>query len=135
MEAKGRPFNGWQAGPVGAGRLQQGISADNIGVNELCRAIDRTVDMGLGSQVHDHLGLEALQHSADGSLVGDVGLDELVTRIRGNADQRFQIAGVCQLVQVEHFMFGVPDQVTDQGRADEAGTAGNENAHVEWPFA
>jgi len=56
--------------------------------------------MGLGSQVHDRVGLEARQHGADGGLVDDIGLDELIAAVAGDAVQRFQVACVGQFVQV-----------------------------------
>ncbi|MNF06536.1 hypothetical protein D3C80_2065050 [compost metagenome] len=48
--------------------------------------------------------------------------------------QRLEVAGVGQLVEVEHFVLGVADQVTDQRRADEASAAGDEYAHLKSPL-
>ncbi len=90
--------------------------------------------MGLGRQVHDRLRFEAREHGADGSLVDDVGLDELVAAVGRDGSQRFQVAGVGEFVEVEHFMLGVLDQVTYQSRTDKTGATGNENAHVGGPF-
>ena len=90
--------------------------------------------MGLGRQVHDRLGLEAREHGADGGLVDDIGLDELIAAVGRDAGQRLQVAGVGQFVQVEHFVLGVLNQVADQGRADETGTTGDKNTHVGGPF-
>lgn len=89
--------------------------------------------MGLGGQVHDRLGLEALEQRADGGLVDDIGLDELVAGVGGDTRQRLQVACVGQLVEVEHLVFGVADQVANQRRSNKAGTAGNENAHMGRP--
>ncbi len=52
--------------------------------------------MGLGRQVHDRLGLEAREHGADGGLVDDIGVDELIAAVGRDAGQRLQVAGVGQ---------------------------------------
>ena len=84
--------------------------------------------------MHDCLRLETRQHGADGGLVDDIGLYEFITAVGRNAGKRFQIAGIGEFVQVEHFVFSVLNQVADQGRADESSAAGDENAHVGGPF-
>lgn len=90
--------------------------------------------MGFRRQVHDRVGLEALEDGTDGRLVDDVGLDELVAGVGRDAAQRLQVTGVGQLVQVEHFVVGVVDQVAYQRRADEPGSTGDENSHVGLPL-
>gem|GEM_PF-4165124 len=70
--------------------------------------------MGLGRQVHDGVGLEALQRLAYRRLVADIGLQEAIAWVVLDFAQRLQVAGVGQLVEVEHLMIGVVDQVTDQ---------------------
>ncbi|MNJ58276.1 hypothetical protein D3C77_539040 [compost metagenome] len=130
METKRCTLVGRQRQPVGASSLQQAVGTDNIGVDKIGRAVDRTVDMRLGCQVHDGMRLEALEYSADSCLIGNVGLDELVAGIGRDAGQRFQVTGIGQLVQVEHFVLGIVDQVTHQRRTDESGSAGDENSHV-----
>ena len=81
--------------------------------------------MRLGRQMHDRLRLEALNNCAHRRLINDISLNELVTGVRSDALQRFQIASVGQLVDVEHFVGGVFNQVTDQSRTNETGTAGD----------
>ncbi|MNE16219.1 hypothetical protein D3C80_1091580 [compost metagenome] len=125
---------GRQLAPPGAGGFEQGVSADDVGLDERGRAVDRPVHMGLGCQVHDRPRLKAFEHGADGCRVGDIGLDEFVSGVVGDALQRFEVAGVGQLVEVEHFVFGVVDQVADQRRANEAGAACDEYAHLKWPL-
>ncbi|MNM86486.1 hypothetical protein D3C81_986380 [compost metagenome] len=87
MKTERTALVGRQAAPPGAGSFEQGVSADDIGLDERRRAIDRTVHMGLGCQVHDRFGLEALKHSADRRRVGDIGLDEFITGVAGDALQ------------------------------------------------
>ena len=109
-----RFFRLGQGQPVSACRLEQAVGADDIGLDKVRRAVDGAVNVGLGRQVHDRLGLEALDDRADRGLVDDIRLDELVAGIGGDALQRFQITGVGQLVEVEDFVPGIFDQVTDQ---------------------
>jgi len=103
-----------QLRPVGAGGFQQCIGADDVGLDECRRAVDGAVDVGLGGQVHDGIRLEAAQRLAYRSLITDVGLQEAIARVVLDLAQRLQVAGVGQLVEVEHLMIGVVDQVTDQ---------------------
>ena len=120
--------------PIGARGFQQAVGAHDIGLDKIRRTVNGTVDMGLGRQVHDRIGFEACEHGADGGLVDDIGLDKLIAAVGRDAGQRLEVAGVSQLVQVEHFMLSVLNQVPDQGRANKSGTAGDENAHVEGLF-
>ena len=99
--------------PVRAGGFQQAISANNVGLDKVRRPVDGAVNVGLGGQVHDGLRLEALDDCTDRCLVDDVGLDEFVAGVGCNALQRFKVTGVGQLVEVEHFVCGVPDKVPD----------------------
>ena len=74
-----------QAVPVVAGRLEQGVGADDVGLDELGRAVDGTVDMALGGQVHDAVGLVLGEQAADFGGIADVDLFEAVARIAGHA--------------------------------------------------
>jgi hypothetical protein len=130
VETKRFALGGRQCLPVGAGGLEQAVGADNVGLDEIRRAIDGAIDVGLGRQMHDRLGCEALEHGADARLVGDIGLHELVAGVVGDGGQGLEIAGIGEFVEVEHFVFGVADQVAHDGRPDEAGTACNQNSHV-----
>ncbi|MNL18463.1 hypothetical protein D3C87_1396080 [compost metagenome] len=65
--------------------------------------------------MHDGVRLETVQHSTDRRLINDVGLNEFIASVTGNAGQRFEIAGVGQLVQIEHFVTGVSNQLSNQG--------------------
>jgi len=115
--------------PVGTGRFEQLIGADDVGLDKFCRAVDRAVDMGFGGQVHDGIRLEFQQRFTDTFAIGDIGLKELIAVAAVDFGQRLEIAGVGQLVQIEDAVPGVLDQMADQSRADESGSAGYENAH------
>ena len=85
--------------------------------------------MALGREVHDDVGLVVLEDAADRAGVADVGPLEAVARIIGNAGKIVEVAGIGQLVEVEHLVLRVGDQVAHHGRADEAGAAGHDEAH------
>lgn len=79
--------------------------------------------------MHDGVWLEFQQRFGYALAIGDVGLQELTTIAALHLCQRLQIAGIGQLVQVEDAVRGVVDEVTDQCRADESGSAGDGNYH------
>ncbi|MNG22499.1 hypothetical protein D3C84_1069860 [compost metagenome] len=85
--------------------------------------------MGFCGQVQDGIRLELGERLRHLGLVADIGTEEPVARVARHAGQGFQIAGIGQLVQVEDLVFAVVQQVADQCRADEAGAAGDQNAH------
>ena len=91
--------------------------------------------MGFGSQVHDRMRLEALQYGAHRWVVDDVGLDEFVTTVVGDAGQGLQIAGIGQFVEVKYLVVSVANQMANQCGANETGTTGDENTHAGWPFS
>jgi len=78
VEAEGLAALGRQALPVGAGGFEQLIGADDVGLDEFGRAVDGTVDVRFGGQVHDGVRLEVQQRLADPLTIGDVGLEELI---------------------------------------------------------
>ncbi len=129
VEAEGLAALGRQALPVGAGGLEQLVGADDVGLDELRRAVDGAVDVGFGGQMHDGVRLEVQQRLADPLTIGDVGLEELITRVVFHGCQRLQVAGIGQFVQVEHAVLGIENEMADQCGADESGSASYENAH------
>lgn len=113
--------------PIRARRLQQGVGAYYIGVHEGRGAVDGTVDMGLGGEVHDGVGPVGLEYAADLHRVADIDLLEMVTgRIR-NVGQGFEITGVGQLVEIDDLGLGALYILAYDGRADEAGTASDDD--------
>ncbi|MNP12715.1 hypothetical protein D3C76_1049640 [compost metagenome] len=124
---------GIQSQPIGAGAFQQAVGADDVGLDEFSRAIDGAIDMGFGGQVHDRMGLEARQCGTDRLAFGDIGLEELVARVAGCRCQGFEVAGVGQFVEVENLMLGVVQQMANERRANEAGSAGDQESHVSCP--
>ena len=131
VEAKGPPVRLVQLQPIGAGGFQQGIGANDIGLDKGGRAVDGAVHVRLGRQVHDRVRLELGQGATDHRAVADIGLQELVVRVVRDAGQRFEVAGVGQLVEVEHLVLGVIEQVANQRRTNKTRAAGDQNTHEE----
>jgi hypothetical protein len=65
---------GSAAGARRADRLEQDVDADDAGPDERLRVEDRAVDVRLGGEVHDGVGVG--DERADDVAVGDVALDE-----------------------------------------------------------
>ncbi|MNT65987.1 hypothetical protein D3C72_2040170 [compost metagenome] len=90
--------------------------------------------MGLGGKVHHGIGLEAREDGRDCLAIGDIGLDELITRAVGHGGKRLEVAGIGQLVQIEHFVLGMAQQMANERRANEAGSAGDQESHFPCPY-
>ena len=110
--------------------FQQHIGADHVGVDEIGRAIDRAVDMALRRQMHDGIGIEASKRFGDGRTIADVGAAETKARMVLHRSERGEIAGIGQLVDDEHVVLGVADQMPHQRRSDKTRAAGNHNLHA-----
>jgi len=76
------------------GRLEQRIGSDDVGLDEFAGAVDRTVDVRFGGEMHDDVGPEIREDPVQRPAVADIGLFEAVTRIGGDFRQRFEVAGV-----------------------------------------
>ncbi len=85
--------------------------------------------MAFGGQVQDGVGPELGDDGVDGRAIADIDLVVAVAIAGLRLGERFQVTGVGQLVDVGDGPVGVADDVTHDGRADEAGAAGNQNSH------
>jgi hypothetical protein len=111
---------------IAAGRLQQGVGAGDVGFDECGRAVNGAVHVGFCRQVQDGVGPVLVK--APGHLGGIADI-HLLKGVPGTARYRCQglkVPGIGQLVQVHHMVRRMGDQMADQGGADEAGAAGNE---------
>ncbi|MNN67117.1 hypothetical protein D3C81_1827350 [compost metagenome] len=85
--------------------------------------------MAFCGQVSDDVRLEGLQGAGHRLGVTDVGMDEAVAVAVGGGRQGTQQPRIGQLVKDQDFMIGVLNQSTHERRADEAGSAGDQNSH------
>jgi len=108
--------------------LKQRKRADDVGLNELRRPINRAVDMALGGQMHDHVRPKAAHDLAHLARVDDVASHEAEARIPCHGREIVEVAGIGQLVEDDHLVWRRVDDFPRHGRADEASAAGHENA-------
>ena len=84
--------------------------------------------MAFGRQVHDRIGLKALERLIDGLGVADVGVQETIVRPPLQLGQRGGGGGVGERVQIKNLK-ALTDEAAHHRRADEARTARDEDAH------
>ncbi len=109
--------------------MQQGKGPDDVGLDERAGAVDRAVDVRLGGEVHHRVGLVLLENAAD--LVGVANIDvlEVIAGAVAGLGERFEVAGVGQLVDVDDLVVGFADQLPDHGGPDETGASCQQNLH------
>ena len=61
--------------------LKQRVGADDVGVDEVRRRVDGTVDVAFGGEMHHGVRVELGKEFRDGRTVADVGAAELVARV------------------------------------------------------
>ncbi|CWM83644.1 Uncharacterised protein [Neisseria meningitidis] len=83
--------------------------------------------MTFRSQVHHGIRLVLCEYAVEFGAVANVHLLKSVAGIIGNVGQRFEIARVGQFVEVDDGILGVLNDMADNGRADKARAAGNED--------
>jgi hypothetical protein len=123
QEAECRLVRRRQAIPVRAHRLQQAEGADDIRLDEVFRAVDAAVDVALGGKIDDGARAVLVQQPGYQRGIADISLDEDVTRIAAQAGQVLEVAGIGQLVEVEHRFRGAGEPVQHKITADESGAA------------
>ncbi|CAM5367949.1 hypothetical protein RLIN73S_00790 [Rhodanobacter lindaniclasticus] len=125
QEAEAFAGGAFEAAPVVARAFEQAQGADHVGLHELGRAVDRAVDVRFGGEIHDGIGLVFGQQLRHQRAVADVALYENVTRITLQRGQRIEVAGIGELVQVDHAQ-AVGHRLQHEIRADETGAAGDQ---------
>jgi hypothetical protein len=94
---------------------------DDVGLDEGAGPVDGAVHVALGGQMHDHVGPEALEDLAHAGCISDVGLLEGVAGSFRDGGERGEVARIGELVDHQHHMRGVPDDLARHRRADEPG--------------
>ena len=116
-----------EARAVTTRRLQQRERADEVGVQERARVVERVVVVGLRRAVHDRIALPRQRRDEllDERRIGDVSHDQ-THAVRRQAVEIGGRSRIGELVQHGHARIGVREDVADEAAADEAGTAGDE---------
>ena len=105
--------------------FEQRVSADDIGLDELARTVDRTVHMAFRGEVHHMRRLELGEHTIQFGPVADVDLLELEPVGFRDRSEIFKVPGVGEFVDYADGIRCVVDDVPGHGRPDESGSAGN----------
>src|SRR5262249_13017450 len=108
--------------------LQQSESSHNVGLYELCRAIDRAVNVGLGREVHHGIGLIPVEQRTHCGTVRDIDLREPVTRVTDHLRQRTQVRRVGELIDIEHEVISISKKMPYERGTDETGPPGNKDS-------
>ena len=108
--------------------------ADDVRLKELFGAVDRSVDMAFGGEVHHGVRLVIDERCFHRSCVTDIDLEMAVALVVCNLGNAALGCGVGHLVDIDDLVVGVVDQVTNNRRPDEAAAAGDENAHQGNPW-
>jgi hypothetical protein len=69
----------------------------------------------LGRQVHDAIGLVLVEQPLDLCGVADIDLSEVVPRAIGHIGQRFQVARVGELIDVDNGVVGLAEELPVAG--------------------
>src|SRR5262249_3752090 len=102
--------------PVRQRGLEQNVSSNHIGGDELSGAIDRAIDMAFSGQMHGGIGLEACECIGNRGPVANVDATESVAAMPVNGRERGEITGIGQLVEDQDLVRCVSNEVPDGGR-------------------
>lgn len=126
MKEAERAFLGFGKGfPVGHCGYKQAVCPHDIGLNEFLGAIDGSVHVGFGSQVEDSRRAVFHKNPMHELDVADVPLDEPVRRMGFGVQKGVAVAGVSQLVEVDHGIALFKGQF-DEVAADESASPGKQ---------
>ena len=89
--------------PILETRLEKMIGAHDIGLDEFARAVDGAVDVALGGEVHDGVGLILVKNLLQRRRVAEIDLFEMIFRMVGKISEGLGIAGVCEFIEVDNF--------------------------------
>jgi hypothetical protein len=81
MEAETLGFAGRERAPITKRLLQQDESANDVGRDELRRAVDRTIDVAFRGQVQNDVWLEIGQRGSHLCRVSDIGTNKSEPRM------------------------------------------------------
>ena len=112
---------------IGAHRLQQLKGADNVGLDERFGATDGMIDMAFCSKVENSPRPVAGEQAIEQQAVCNVTVDEQMARVMLQSRQRFKVAGIGELIEVDDRLIMPSEPIQDEVGTDEAGTACDED--------
>jgi hypothetical protein len=108
-----------------AGGFKHCERPEQVGLHEGCGSVDRPVDVALGSEVHDGVGLVLREDCAECGGIAEIDMFEGVVRIAFKIGERLGITGIAQLIEVDDGFALLFNEQTNEIGSDEAGSAGD----------
>lgn len=130
MKAKAAATLSFKFVPVRSRGFQEGVCADDVGLDEGRWSIDGPVHMRFGGEVHHSIGPVVSEDCLQCSLVTDIDLLKGVARGVIAAEQGFQVPRISQFVDVDHRVGAGLEHMPDHGRADKSSAPRYENLHL-----
>ena len=118
-----------EAPPMGERGLEQHTSPLDIGLDEISRTVDRSVDMGFRREVQNGVGVELAQQRVYRLPIADIGLAKRITGARFDRPERAQIGRIGELVDIQDRCVQFADEQPTNRRADKAGTTRYQSVH------
>jgi len=134
MEAKARLAGALERAPVTARGFEQGEGADEVGLDEVGRAIDRAIDVRFGGEMHHRIGAMLRENARDRRRIGDVDDFQRVAPALGERAKRRVRSSIGQLVEIDDLLT-LAQQLPHHRCTDEACAAGHQNLGHAHPFA
>jgi hypothetical protein len=110
---------------VDEGSLQQVICAEDVGLDEVARAIDGAIHMAFCGEVHHGIWAVLGKKSGECAGIAEVGLDEGVAWIFQITVQRREISRVGEVIKVDDLVGGFIKDLPHKVGANEASAAGD----------
>jgi hypothetical protein len=85
---------------VPTGRLQEHVNAQDVGLNECAGVHQRAVDVRLGGEVDDGVGVTHRLFDPGG--VADVTMDEAIARVVLDVETVVEVTGVGQQIKIDN---------------------------------
>ena len=127
QEAEGGFVVGGQLAPVAARGFEQAEGADDVGGDEVFGTVDGAVDVAFGGKVDDGARAVFGQQAIHQRAVADVALHKAVAHIAFQRRQVGPVAGVGELVHIDHRLANARQPVKHEIAADETGATCDEN--------
>lgn len=113
--------------PVRTHLLQQAERANDIRPNEFFWTYDRSIDMAFSGQMDDCTRSVLGQEAPNELSIIDVPAYEVMSPIRADGCEAFQISGICECVEIDDWFTDMFKPINDKVRTDETGPSGNKN--------
>jgi hypothetical protein len=119
-------IRGGKSAVVAEGFVEQAKGSDNVGEDEVFRSDNGSVNVALGSEIHNCIRAVGQEQFPNERSVFDASVDEYVCRMILDRDEIAKIARVGELVEIDHAITGC-DSLQHKIRTDKPGPACDQN--------